>query len=60
MRGLVVRAKQFEQRSRSSSSTGEGTGSQRFGTMPQFQHRSSATTVTNSSSLVSRDAAVRF
>src|SRR6266487_2155346 len=45
MNGIVVRAKQFEQRSRRSSSPGEVTSIQRFGTTPQFQHRSSAASV---------------
>jgi len=45
MRGRVVAAKQFEQRSRSSSRPGEVTSNQRSGTVPQFQHRSSAASV---------------
>jgi len=45
MRGRVVAAKQFEQRSRSSSRPGWVTSSQRLGTMPQFQQRSSAASV---------------
>jgi len=45
MRGRVVAAKQFEQRSRSSSRPGWVTSSQRLGTIPQFQQRSSAASV---------------
>jgi hypothetical protein len=53
-----VAAKRFEQRSRSSSSPGWVTSSQRFGTTPQFQHRSSARVML--AQVAPRDVAGRF
>jgi hypothetical protein len=54
MRGRVVAAKQFEQSSRSSSRSGGVTSIHRFGTIPQFQHRSTSTALTSPLQVVRR------
>jgi len=60
MRGRVVAAKQFEQTSLSSSSLGAVTSNQRSGTIPQFQHRSSAVSANIPPPYALSDVAVRF